>query len=125
MNRFSALMRWSNNGKHLALPPWLISGHEPPSHEAALACELEKAPGIPRSLQYPSTSLGRMLDQTADRYGASTALIYGDERWNYRELVRRMNRVAAGLAGLGMPAATACCSRCPTARSSWSASLRS
>src|SRR3954464_7438810 len=37
--------------------------------------------GIPRTLQYPTTPLGRLLDQTADRFGDATAVIYNDSRW--------------------------------------------
>ncbi|HEY8668597.1 MAG TPA: AMP-binding protein [Tepidisphaeraceae bacterium] len=58
--------------------------------------------GIRASLEYPSTTLGRLLDQTADRFAANTALLYGDLRWSYRELLANVNRMAGGLAGLGV-----------------------
>ena len=57
---------------------------------------------MPRSLVYPTTTLGRILDQSADRFGDATALIYGDARWTYRELLSRVNRMAGGLASLGV-----------------------
>jgi len=70
-----------------AEPPWLTS--------------LDRL-GMPRSLVYPTTTLGRVLDQSADRFGDATALIYGDTRWTYRELLARVNRMAGGLASLGV-----------------------
>src|SRR5438105_15724701 len=58
--------------------------------------------GIPRNLTYPATSLGRILDQTADRFGKAPALIYCDKQWTYRELLAQVNRMAGGLASLGV-----------------------
>jgi long-chain acyl-CoA synthetase len=58
--------------------------------------------GIPRTLTYPTTTLARVLDQTADRFGDAPALSYHHERWNYRELLARVNRMAGGLASLGV-----------------------
>ena len=37
--------------------------------------------GIPRTLQYPSTTLARLLDQAADRFGESTAIVSILKRW--------------------------------------------
>jgi long-chain acyl-CoA synthetase len=68
-------------------PPWLA--------------KLDAA-GIPRTLNYPSTTLGRVLDQTADRYGDDPALVYHYDRCNYRELLARTNRLAGALASLGV-----------------------
>ncbi len=70
-----------------AEPPWI--------HQRDLA-------GIPRTLNYPSTTLARLLDQTADRFGEVTALIYNNKKWTYRELLEQVNRAAAGLANLGV-----------------------
>ncbi|MEZ0263893.1 MAG: AMP-binding protein, partial [Phycisphaerae bacterium] len=67
--------------------PWLTS--------------VERA-GIPRTLTYPSTTLARLLDQTADRFGDAPAVAYQNVRWTYAELLARVNRVAAGLATLGV-----------------------
>src|SRR4051812_44281295 len=53
-------------------PPWLL--------------ELDKA-GVPRTLHYPTTTLGRLLDQTADRFGDADAIVYHNLRWTYRELL--------------------------------------
>jgi long-chain acyl-CoA synthetase len=69
------------------LQPWLKS-----TREAA----------IPTTLQYPNTTLGRMLDQTVDRFGDTTALIYSNTRWTYRDLQARVNRLAGGLARMGV-----------------------
>ncbi|HTL29980.1 MAG TPA: AMP-binding protein [Tepidisphaeraceae bacterium] len=87
------LDRWrSTNGRkpkpdHEPVPPWLL--------------QLDKA-GLPRHLIYPSTTLGRVFDQTADRFGNATALIYGEKAWTYSELLAQVNRMAGGLASLGV-----------------------
>src|SRR5262245_53978502 len=60
------------------------------------------ANGVPRTLNYPSTTLGRMLDQTADRFSEATAIIYHDRHWTYKELRAEVNRMAGGLARLGV-----------------------
>ena len=57
--------------------------------------------GVPRSLTYPTTTLGRMLDQTADRFGDTIAVVYQDRTWTYGELRAEVNRMAGGLARLG------------------------
>jgi long-chain acyl-CoA synthetase len=58
--------------------------------------------GVPTTLVYPSTTLARLLDQTADRFGDSTALVYKERRWSYRQLLSDVNRIAAGLAQRGI-----------------------
>jgi long-chain acyl-CoA synthetase len=58
--------------------------------------------GVPRSLNYPHTTLGRLLDQATERYPDVTALIYNHRRWTYRELLEQVNRMAGGLASLGV-----------------------
>jgi non-ribosomal peptide synthetase component E (peptide arylation enzyme) len=68
-------------------PPWLA--------------QLDRA-GIPRTLVYPATTLARMFDQTADRFGSAPALIYMGKQWTYRELLAQVNRFAGGLATLGV-----------------------
>jgi long-chain acyl-CoA synthetase len=68
-------------------PPWLA--------------QLDRA-DIPRSLVYPSTTIGRILDQSADRFGAATAVVYGATRWSYSELLAQVNRTAGALASLGV-----------------------
>lgn len=58
--------------------------------------------GIPRTLQYPTAPVGRLLDQTADRFGDAQAIAYHDARWTYGELLAQVNRLAGGLACLGV-----------------------
>nr|WP_217442642.1 (2,3-dihydroxybenzoyl)adenylate synthase [Myxococcus sp. CA033] len=47
-------------------------------------------------------TFGRMLRERAERHGERTALVSGKERWTYRELDARVDRLAAGLKGLGI-----------------------
>ncbi len=54
------------------------------------------------ALRIPDTTLGRLLDQTADRFGDAPALVYGGVRWTYRELKTDVNRLAGGMASLGV-----------------------
>jgi long-chain acyl-CoA synthetase len=78
---------WESENAGPAEPPWLAA--------------LDHA-GYPRHLTYPSTTLGRILDQTADRFGGATAIIYNHKKWTYRELAAEANRMAGGLARLGV-----------------------
>lgn len=78
------------------------NGHTPAaSADPPWARQLEHA-GIPRSLVYPTTTLGRLLDQSADRFGDAMAIVYGTTRWAYRELLSQVNRTAGGLSSLGV-----------------------
>ena len=72
-----------------------------PEPEAPWLAQLDKA-GIPRMLTYPGTTLGRLLDQSAERFPDAPALAYGEARWTYRELLSQVNRLAGGLASLGV-----------------------
>ncbi len=58
--------------------------------------------GIPRTLRYPTGTLGRILDQAAERFGDVPAVVYDQKRWTYRELLARVNRMAGGLARYGV-----------------------
>lgn len=58
--------------------------------------------GIPSQLCYPSTTLGQLLDQSAERFADAPALIYGELAWNYAQLQQQVNRLAGGLASLGV-----------------------
>ena len=84
---------------------WKWSGVRKPlkvhTDEHPWLTQLDRA-GVPRTLIYPSTTLGRALDQTADRFNSATAMIYGDKHWTYAELLALVNRMAGGLAGLGV-----------------------
>ncbi len=68
-------------------PPWLAT--------------IDRA-GVPRTLVYPSTTLGRLLDETAERFAEATALVYQGRQWTYQELRREVNRLAGGLAHRGV-----------------------
>lgn len=57
---------------------------------------------LPRTLNYPATSLGQMLDQSAQRFPHAPAIAFGDERWTYGELLTQVNRLAGGLARHGV-----------------------
>jgi long-chain acyl-CoA synthetase len=72
-----------------------------PAAEEPWVEHLERA-GIPRSLVYPATTLGRLLEQSADRFGNAIAIVYGATRWTYRELLAQVNRTAGGLSSLGV-----------------------
>jgi long-chain acyl-CoA synthetase len=87
-----SLTRSNGNGAEVAPkvapePPWLA--------------QLDKA-GIPRTLNYPSCTLGKLVDQAADRYGDNISMVYNEQRWTYRELLSQVNRMAGGLASLGV-----------------------
>jgi long-chain acyl-CoA synthetase len=77
--------------------------HEPPPApvEPAWLAQLDKE-RIPRTLRYPTTSLGRLIDQAAERFPNNPAIIYNHETWTYRDLRARVNRLAGGLARLGV-----------------------
>jgi long-chain acyl-CoA synthetase len=103
------MKRWWKNGEHALHGPespaesrLLVTRPAPPAPaEPPWLATLDQL-GMPRSLVYPTTTLGRIVDQSADRFGDATALIYGDARWTYRELLSRVNRMAGGLASLGV-----------------------
>src|SRR5688500_20199458 len=56
----------------------------PPAEPRWLA-QLDRE-GVPRTLQYPSTTLARPLDQAADRFGESPAMVHNLQRWTFRAL---------------------------------------
>jgi len=47
-------------------------------------------------------SLGGFLRERAQRFGESIAIVCGERRWSYRELDERADRLASGLAQLGI-----------------------
>jgi long-chain acyl-CoA synthetase len=61
-----------------------------------------RAAGVPTHLVYPSTTLSRLLDQTADRFGHAIALTYKGRHWTYQQLLSDVNRIAGGLAQRGI-----------------------
>src|SRR4051812_2531893 len=87
-------------GSAVPTPP-AATPPSPAKLNAPWLARLDEA-GVPRTLVYPSTTLARLLDQTADRFADATAIVYGDTRWTYRELLAQVNRTAGGLASLGV-----------------------
>lgn len=92
---------WQNGAAPAAQIPSTGNGHDIQKPARPWLGQLDRA-GIPRSLVYPATTLGRILDQSADRFGDAPAIAYGSIRWNYRELLAQVNRTAGGLSSLGV-----------------------
>ena len=103
MLSFDTVLRrwWRNAEKHPDLPRQLELPELPDPPDEPWQSHLHDA-GVPNHLSYPSTTLGRILDQTADRFGDNEALLYNHHRWTYRELLAAVNRMAGGLALLGV-----------------------
>jgi long-chain acyl-CoA synthetase len=64
-------------------------------------------PGVPTTIDYPQMTLHQLLDETAQRFPAHTAIIFpgalGDAyRLSYRELNQQANRLANALIDLGV-----------------------
>ena len=98
----SVWRRWRKSNDPALEPQTAAMPLEPtPPSEAPWLAHLDRA-HIPRHLVYPSTTLGRLLDQAADRFGNSEAILYNHHRWTYRELLAAVNRMAGGLAHLGV-----------------------
>jgi len=53
-------------------------------------------------LDYPGLSLFHYLKHTADQYPGKTALIYNNERITYREMMSRIDHLAAFFAAMGL-----------------------
>ena len=88
-----------SNGKGNGAKGGAKAAAAPP--EPPYLAHLDRA-DIPRTLVYPTTTLGRILDQSAERFGGATAVVYGSTRWSYRELLAQVNRTAGGLASIGV-----------------------
>ena len=88
----------NGHGAVLTEPPTL---REEPRPEPPWLVQLDRE-GIPRSLHYPSTTLARLIDQAAERFGDQPAIIYNQKHWTYRELLASVNRIAGGLSRLGV-----------------------
>jgi long-chain acyl-CoA synthetase len=82
-------------------PPQESTADRDTASEAPWYKQLDRL-GVPRSLNYPSTSLGKLLDQTTDRFASSLALSYSGRNWTWTELRDQCNRLAGGLARLGV-----------------------
>lgn len=122
---FTAIRHWwGRNGDHLPddrkvalqhspstdAPPPASGPEQEPRREPRPAPSLDRGSkpspldsvGIPPTLSYPATTLGRVLDQSADRYGDLVAVIYEQKQFTYRQLLALVNRMAGGLASLGV-----------------------
>jgi len=93
--------RHNGNGQHASTRTAEHAARPAAAREPAWYSQYDVA-GIPRSLIYPTTTLGRMLDQTAERFADTTAIIYNDRKWTYAELRAEANRLAGGLSRLGV-----------------------
>ncbi len=58
--------------------------------------------GVPHTIDYPQVPLFYFLEEAARKYPESAATIFKDARITYRELNELTDRMAAGLAGLGV-----------------------
>lgn len=58
--------------------------------------------GVPKEVDIPDISVGRMLEQAARRYGDNTALTFINNKINYRKLDELANRFANLLEELGV-----------------------
>lgn len=85
--------------------PAQADAEAPPSFNGsgdAGAADLHERYRLLRTLNYPHTSIGQMLDQTAQRYPDVPALHFGEQRWTYGELLTLVNRLAGGMAQRGV-----------------------
>ncbi len=99
---FDAMLRWWKDGNNdRANGDGRAIGGPAISSPSPWLEQLDRE-GIPRTLKYPSMTLGRLVDQAAERFGDNTALIYNNDRWTYRQLLAQVNRTAGGLARLGV-----------------------
>ena len=107
---FDSMLRWwreseengqSRNGENHSPTPH--AQEDQPAPEPPWLTQLDKE-GIPRTLNYPTTTLGRIVDQASERFGDHPAVIYNHETVPYRQLQSRINRLAGGLAQLGVRA---------------------
>ncbi len=58
--------------------------------------------GVPKSIDYPSTTLQACLDETSARYPDRTSIIFMGRKISYGKLQRLVNRFAASLQQLGV-----------------------
>ncbi|MDH3584516.1 MAG: AMP-binding protein [Phycisphaerae bacterium] len=91
------IFRWWRDG-----PTDIESGPGGEAVSAAPVVSIYDRYGLPAVLNYPTTSLGQLLDQSARRFPDAPAMIYRQSRWTYRDLEQQVNRLAAGMAKLGV-----------------------
>ena len=59
-------------------------------------------PGVPQHLEYPAVPLFHFLEETARKYPNTACTIFKGARISYRRMNRLTDRLAAGLAALGV-----------------------
>lgn len=70
--------------------------------EAPAPTDIYERLHLPRTLNYPATTIGSVLDQSADRFPHAPAMVFGGRQWTYRELADEVNRLATSLADRGV-----------------------
>jgi long-chain acyl-CoA synthetase len=63
---------------------------------------------VPRSLDYPCFTLGDFLRQSVETHGTKTAIVFLDTAITYNKLWDMVQRMAAGLAGMGLKKGHVC-----------------
>jgi long-chain acyl-CoA synthetase len=58
--------------------------------------------GVPEAVEVPEISVPELFDQTADKYGNRTALIFYGKKISYKKLKELIDRFATALADLGV-----------------------
>jgi long-chain acyl-CoA synthetase len=58
--------------------------------------------GVPEEVEVPEISVSELFDETANKYGNKTALIFYGNKINYKKLKELIDRFAAALADLGV-----------------------
>ncbi len=77
-------------------------GGSNPSGDSAPARTGDRGKGGSPPLNCPATTLGRLLDQTADRFGDAPAIDFAGERWTWSQVRATADRLAGGLAVMGV-----------------------
>jgi long-chain acyl-CoA synthetase len=95
----NTMMRWCSRPLRGLVPARLHTAQPEPDDAGAAAAI---GPDVETVLRYPSTTFGALLDQSAARFADVPAVIYCDTRWTYGQLLEEVNRLAAGLAAMGV-----------------------
>ncbi len=74
--------------------------------------------GVPRTIDYPQVPIFHFLEESARQYPNSPCTLFKGARISFREMDEITDRLAAGLASLGVKKGIASVSLCPTRPSS-------
>ena len=104
---FDSMFRWWRAGEthvngngHVDRMP--LVEQEPEPAEPAWLVQFDKE-RIPRTLRYPATTMGRLIDQAAERFPDNPAITYNHETLDLQTAkLGHTNRLAGGLAKLGV-----------------------